>query len=143
MSEGLSSTVFIALSSVLVLLLPPPQLLSVLPGSRTDTGVDRGAVSGLHLWKHRPKGCNHHGMHAGSKRNHCNITQSALFSKAMSNANGDCKLYKQIKVFYDIYLLASSFFRHDLKEVMRSIDLYPWREGHIGTIRMGVSQKEK
>lgn len=36
---------------------------------------------------------------------------------------------KQIKIFYDPYLLASSFFRHDLKEVMRSIDLYPWRDG--------------
>lgn len=49
MPEVLSSTVFIALSSVLVLSLLPPELLPVLLGSRTNTGVDRGAVSALYL----------------------------------------------------------------------------------------------
>ena len=37
---------------------------------------------------------------------------------------------KPIEIFHGIYLLASSFFRHDLKEVMRSIDLYPWIDNY-------------
>lgn len=37
---------------------------------------------------------------------------------------------KQFEILHGIYLLASSFFRHDLKEVMRSIDLYPWKDNY-------------
>lgn len=122
---------FHILSSPLVLLLILPELLPVVSSSRTDTGVDRGARAALHLVKHTPVRCITLGhmlaCHWG-KLHHNNTAASASFSKAelwlMETENYDT----QSEILHGIYLLASSFFRHDLKEVMRSIDLYPWTD---------------